>query len=142
MARERGSNEPEFTFRSQIQFKGSAERFARLTAALEELSVTMHPDWPPGHLAGCWPVNPMEVLGERVFNRFTEGMPRLKIVRGIDGGIWDPHFHVGDEVVLVSRDRFREAVEQVAGNLAGKLAGGADYTETVGALHHLLPQSR
>lgn len=129
------------TFRTEIEFKGSIEEFEKVAAALVELPIRIRVEWPPGHTAGCWPIAPEELLSKKVLDRVTEAMPRIKaeIIRGIRGGIRDPHLHIKNEVMILNRVRFKEVVGQVAMELAGRLAERADYTETVGAIRNLVP---
>ena len=127
------------TFRTEIEFKGSIAEFEKVAAALVELPIRVRVEWPICHTAGCWDIAPEELLSKKVLERVTEGMARFKIIRGIPGGIRDPHLHIRDEVVLLDRARFKEVVGQVAMELAGRLAERAEYTETVGAIRNLMP---
>ena len=129
------------TFRTEIEFKGSAEEFGTVAAALVELPIRIRVEWPPGHLAGCWPVSIGHVLSDKILDKITEGMPRInaKIIQGIAGGIRDPHLHLGDEIVLLDRIRFKQVAGQVAQELVERLADKAGYTETVGAIRNLVP---
>lgn len=126
------------TFRTEIEFIGSIAEFGRAVASLVELPIRIRVEWPPIHPVGCTKYFE-EFLSERVLDKVIEGMPRIKaeIIRGIRGGIRNPHLHIKDEVVLLDRVRFKEVVGQVAMELAGRLAERADYTETVGAIRNL-----
>jgi len=132
----------EITFRTEIEFKGSIEELGKVVAALAELPIRTRVEWPPGHTAGCWPIPPEEFLSREVLDKVIEGMPRIRveILRGIRGGIRDPHLHIRDDVVLLDRVRFKELVGQAAMQLAGTLAEKAEYTETVGAIRNLVPE--
>lgn len=130
------------TFRTEIEFKGSIPEFEKVVASLAELPIRVRVEWPPDHTAGCWPIGPEEILSPRVLGKVTEGMARIKIVRGIKGGIRDPHLHIKDEVVLLDRTRFKEFVGQVAMELGGRLAERAEYVETVGAIRNLVPGAK
>jgi len=129
-------------FRTEIEFKGSIEEFEKVAATLVELPIRIRVEWPPGHTAGCWPIAPEELLSRKILDKIIEGMPRIKIIRGIDGGIRNPHLHIGDEVVLINRERFKELAGQVAMELAERLAERADYVETVGAIRNLMPDAK
>lgn len=97
--------------------------------------------WPEPHpTMGCWPIRPLELLGAEMVETVTKNMPRFKLVKGIEGGIRDPHLHIRDEVVLLGREQFRKLVGQVAMRLAGDLAAVADHAETVGAIRNLVRQ--
>ncbi len=130
------------TFKTEIEFKGSIAEFEKVAAALVELPIRIRVEWPPGHTAGCWPIGPEELLSKKVLEKVTEGMPRIKIIKGIPGGIRDPHLHIENEVALLDRARFKEVVGQVAMELAGRLAERAEYVETVGAIRNLVPGAR
>ncbi len=130
------------TFRTEIEFKGTLEEFVKVATTLVELPIRIRVEWPPGHTAGCWPIGPEELLPRKILDKIIEDMPRIKIIRGIRGGIRDPHLHIGDEIVLIDRKRFKEVVGQVAMELAGRLAERADYTETVGAIRNLVSGTR
>ncbi len=82
------------------------------------------------------------LLGGELRDKVIEGMPRVKIINGIDGGIRNPHLHIKDEVVLLNRARFKEVVSQIAGELAGKLTESADFAETARAISHLFPEHK
>jgi hypothetical protein len=129
------------TFKTEIEFRGSAEEFGKVAAALVELPIRIRVEWPPGHLAGCWPVLINEVINDSILDKITEGMPRIsaKINQGIPGGIRDPHLHLRDEVVLLDKNRFKQLAGQVAQELTERLADKAGYTETVGAIRNLVP---
>lgn len=59
-----------------------------------------------------------KLLSKEMMNRLARGMPRLKINEDIYGGMRNPHFHLGNEVVLLDRARFKELVGQVAMEMA------------------------
>ena len=130
------------TFRTEIEFKGPIAEFEKVAVALAELPIRIRVEWPPDHTAGCWPIGPEEIINPKILGKVTEGMRRIKIVRGIKGGIRDPHLHLKDEVVLLDRTRFKEVVGHVAMELGGRLAERSEYVETVGAIRHLVPPAR
>jgi hypothetical protein len=129
------------TFRTEIEFQGSIQEFGKVVAVLKESPLLIRAEWPPEHTAGCWPTPLAEIVSGRVLDNAIEGMPRISadIIQGIRGGIREPHLHVGDEVVLLDRARFKEVVRQAATELAGGLAEKADYSEVVGAIRNLAP---
>lgn len=57
-----------------------------------------------------------------------EGAPRLdfKRIRGFAGGIRTPHLHLGDEVVLVDKERFKNILGEVARNIFEQRVDAAD----------------
>lgn len=128
----------EITFRTEIAFKGSIAEFQKVAAVLKDQPIDMRVEWPPDHTMGCWPIEPQKLIGGEILEKVVKGMPRFKLVKSIDGGIRDPHLHIGDEIVLLGREQFKDLVEQVAMRLAGDLAAVADHAETVGAIRNLV----
>jgi hypothetical protein len=129
----------EITFRTEIEFVGSADEFGKVVASLKGLPIRLRSEWPPDHLAGCWPLPPFEIIGDDILEKIIKGKPRLGpgIINGIRGGIRDPHLHVGDEVVMIDRKAFKEVVGRVAMELAGKLSEKGEYVETLNAVRTL-----
>lgn len=67
---------------------------------------------------GIWPV---ARLGGKVHDELVEGMPRFKLLKDIYGGIRDPHLHIGNEIVLLNKRRFRKFVGEIAKGLSKDL---------------------
>lgn len=109
-----------------------------MAAVLREQPIDMRVEWPPDHTQGCWPIDPQKLIVREVLNKVVKNMPRFKLVKPIPGGILDPHLHIGDEIVLLGREQFKELVGQVAMRLAGDFAAVADHAETVGAIRNLV----
>ncbi len=130
------------TFRTEIEFKGSMEEFQEVAARLVELPIRIRVEWPPGHLAGCWPIGPEELLSQRMLERITKEAPRIKIIEGINGGIRDPHLHWRGEMVFLSREKFKDLVGNAAMQVAGKIAERAEYAESIGVLRNLVGMER
>lgn len=130
----------EITFRTEIEFKGSAEEFAEMAEVLVKLPVRLRVEWPPGHIAGCWPVAIEKLLSRQALNKIAEGMPKIKIVKGINGGMRDPHLHLGDEIALLSREKFKELVGKAAMEIAGLLADKAEYVQAIGTIRSMVNQ--
>lgn len=128
----------QITFRTEIEFKGSMKEFQELAATLVELPIRVRVEWPPGHLAGCWPIGPEELLGRRALEAIAEEAPRIKIIEGINGGIRDPHLHLREEMVFLSREKFKDLVGNAAMQVAGKIAERAEYAESIGVLRDLV----
>ena len=128
----------EITFRTEIEFKGSIAEFGKMAAVLKDQPIDIGVEWPPDHIYGCWPIGPQKLLRAEVLQTVTKDMPRFILVETIHGGIRDPHLHIGNEVVLLGRERFKELVGQVAMRLAGDLAAVADHQEAVGAIRNLV----
>lgn len=152
----RSTKEMEIKFRGKLEFEGPVSEFEAVMADLGKLSARglMIGTWPtPEHPAGGLMIDTVPLpeqplpgivpvaryLSRDLLNKLTEGMPRFKIIKDINGGIRSAHLHLQDEVVLLDRAGFKEAVTHVATELAGKLAETAEYTETIGAISHLVP---
>jgi hypothetical protein len=81
------------------------------------------PEWkhvPPQHLAGCNPEPFADLLGPDVLTKIVGDLPRMRVqfIKDIPGGIRTAHVHLGDEVALLDRAKFRTLVGQVARALA------------------------
>jgi hypothetical protein len=70
----------------------------------------------PEDEAGIWPVT--RLFDPELAKLLSQGMPRLKMIDDIRGGIRNAHLHIGDEVVLIDRERFKEIVGHAAKELA------------------------
>ena len=124
-------------FRTEIEFKGTIAELENVVASLADLNVEIGVQWPPDKTKGCWPMEPQRLVSGDVLENVIRDQPRFKLIKKFPGGITDPHLHIGDEIVLLGRDQFKEFVGQVAVNLAGDLAGMANHPETVGAIRNL-----
>ncbi|MFX1566364.1 MAG: hypothetical protein ACFFCH_10275 [Promethearchaeota archaeon] len=131
------ANREEIAFRNEIAFKGTIEEFNRALAELDKRELEIGRIFKKPHLAGCWPVSPMKVLGREAISRMLEGQKRIKLVKPIPGGLLVPHFHWENEIVLMNRQKFKELVTSVAGEIAGLKAMKGDYAQTLEALHKL-----
>jgi hypothetical protein len=73
----------------------------------------------------------------------TNGMPRFQLKalpQDICGGIRTAHIHLGDEVVLLDRERFRTYVGHVAQGLAERrVERMGDYINVMRAVGDLAP---
>ena len=127
----------QITFRTEIEFKGSMEEFQEVAARLVELPIRIRVEWPPGHLAGCWPIAPEELLNVRVLEAIAKEAPRIKVIEGINGGIRDPHLHWRGDMVFLSREKFKDLVGHAAMQVAGEIAEKAEYAETIGVIRNL-----
>lgn len=142
-------------FQATIEFEGSIEEYRRLMGDLESMA-----DY--GLKIGTWPTpeHPTETMkigtyklpegpypGIFPFARLftieylmgqTVDMPRLTLIKDIWGGIRNPHLHLGDEIVLLDRDTFKDIVQETAARLTEGLAENAEYNEVADAITHLV----
>jgi hypothetical protein len=134
-----GRVDKDVTFRTGIEFRGSAEQFQGLAANLVDLPIRLRVEWPPGHTAGRGPIGPVELLGPRAPERtkVIDEVVSIRVLEGICGGIRDPHVQMGDAITFLSREAFKELIGQVATELGGQIAAGAEHTEAVGAIRDL-----
>jgi hypothetical protein len=135
--------ENEFEWKAEIQFKGTADEFNQLMQSVEKLHVVIDiPEWilRPHHLAGCMPVPIDVLLGEERVAQIIKDMPRMRLnyIRDIRGGIRTPHLHLGNDVVLLDRARFKTVVGQVAQELATRRVEQiADYAQVMAQVGQL-----
>lgn len=119
----------EFEWKAQIKFEGTAAEFNRLVDSLGDalkagrITISV-PEWElrPRHLAGCMPIPVDVLLGEERLKPIIERMPQVQIkyLRDIRGGIRTAHLHLGEDVVLLDRARFKTVVAEIARELAAR----------------------
>jgi hypothetical protein len=133
-----------FVWKAEITFRGTADEFNKFMDCLEEAPVDVNiPGWrcrPPWHVAGCMPAPPDTILGRAKLNKIIEDMPReqIKYVRDIYGGIRAAHLHIGDEVVLLDRARFKTYVKEVAAKLAeSRIDKTDDYIQVMDVINRV-----
>jgi hypothetical protein len=64
----------------------------------------------------------------------TEGAPRMKFaaIKGINGGIRTPHLHLGNEIIMVEKERFKAILGEVARNVTEHRVGAEeDYFSAI-----------
>jgi hypothetical protein len=128
----------EIIFRTEIEFRGTMEEFQEVSAKLAELPIKLRVELPSDHTKGCWPFPIEGILSKRVMEKVIDDMPRYNLVKDIYGGIRIAHLHIGDDLVLLDRERFQNFVGQLAMEIGQRIAAKADYTTTVGAIHGLV----
>ena len=133
-----------FTWKGEMVFKGSADEFNHLSELMAQQPVTVGiAEWAGirgSHLAGCSRV-PVDKLIERArLDKIIADQPHVKLrfIKGIRGGIRSPHMHLGDEVVLLDRSRFKVLVAEIASELAATRADRLDdYIDVMGTVNKL-----
>ena len=74
--------------------------------------------WPwPKPFPGILPI--VNILSPEIIKKLSEGMYRIKT--RIDGGMNDPHFHLDDGIVLLTKERFREYMGHMVQTLGQEL---------------------
>jgi len=152
---ESANMEKRFEWSAEIKFKGTEKEFMKLAELIEAmpaeievpektasetsiLAASSRPilrwPWPP------WPglpPYPERVLGTDRLKLLTKDMShiRIKIPRDIDGGMRTAHVHMGDEIVLLDRDTFKNIVSEVASAIAMRnIDAGIGYVGVMNAL--------
>jgi len=136
--------EDKFAWKAEIKFVGTADEFNKFADALERLPVDITiPEWRwrPHHYAGCMPIPINVLLGDSRLKKLAEGMPKLKIkfIKDIYGGMRTAHFHLGDQIVLLDRARFKSLAADVAHELAEKRVESVeDYIGVMGRIGNIM----
>lgn len=152
---ESANMEKRFEWSAEIKFNGTEKEFTRLAELIEEMPAEIEvPEktasetsilaaasrpilrwpWPP------WPglpPYPERVLGADRLRQLTKDMShiKIKIPRGIAGGMRSAHVHIGDEIVLLDRDTFKAVVAEVASAIANRnVDAGGGFVGVMGAL--------
>ena len=120
-----------FKWKGELVFEGTAKEFNKLSEALSALAdveVRCPHGWPPKPFPGYPPWPWWKRVGDEAVNKYIEGGEKLQVkwIKDICGGIRDPHMHLEKEVVLLSRDKFRMMVKEVASILATERADQVD----------------
>lgn len=128
-------------WKGELTFEGTLEQFKTFTTSLEKYQVAIGVadlgnvigDY---HPAGY--IRPIHAfLNKDYLEKLTDGASRMqmKAIEGIAGGIRNPHIHLGSEIVLVDRERFKEIIGEVAGRIAQERVDvESDYCEMVKAI--------
>lgn len=139
---------PKFTWKAEIEFSGTPEEFNAFTAVLDKLNIRVAPDekWPKPPWPGLIRMPVAELLGsERVSSLASNSEFRayVKFLKGLCGGIREPHLHLADEVVFLDRAAFKEYVVETAQALAKRRVDFVgDYVQVMAGLDQIatLPQ--
>lgn len=128
-------------WQGQITFDGTVEEFNAFKEMLQNSAVKVAlPDSELAgklqhyHIAGYIRPRIDVIFKADRLKKLTEGAQRIpfKIVEGIPGGIQTPHIHLGDEVVLVSKEQFKEVIGEVARTVAiNDIDAATDYVGMV-----------
>lgn len=108
-----------FTWKAEIQFRGTPDDFNELSAALSKLNISILPfvEWPKPPWPGLLPMPIAELLDR---GRLEELAGRaalranIQFLRDIRGGIREPHLHLQDEVAFLDHEAFKAFVGEMA----------------------------
>lgn len=106
----------EIEFKTEVIFKGSIAKFQTFAEDLAKLRGKLEFEriWRIWKKAGSMPV-PMEVILRRdELKDLVQAEKRFKLIKDIQGGIRNAHFHIDDEIVLFDEAAFEKFTEKVA----------------------------
>jgi len=106
----------EIEFTTKLIFKGSVEEFQKLSENLVKLPVKLEPEriWRLWKKAGSMPIPIDFMFRKDELRKLVQAEERFKLIKDINGGIRNAHFHIDDEIVLFDRVAFEKFTEKVA----------------------------
>jgi hypothetical protein len=126
------------TWKAEVSFEGNIDEFKEFKTALDKYRVQASIPGLKGLATGSgyakfeyavsFKQNPAQ------FEKFVAGEPRVQLAQigGISGGMRNPHLHLGDEVVIVDKARFKALLGEVAKAVAErKVESEDDYYEMI-----------
>lgn len=132
----------EFTWQGTLEFSGTVEEFNKLSEILarHEVAVAMPESDKLKSTRGLGgaPSAINTLLTDEFLQKLVEGQPRLSIKfnRDIRGGIRTAHLHLGADVVLLDKERFKAYVGALAATLAEQHVDlGRDYIQIMGSVN-------
>jgi len=130
-------------WKGEFNFNGSIEEYTQFVGQFNKLidqfphiTATI-PGGKLGPLGGVPPISILELLGDDVLARLTEGMPVFATtnIGLINGGMLNAHLHLKDKIVLLSQERFKEYAQTVATALvARRIEAKGDFTSIMQAI--------
>ncbi len=91
----------------------------------------------PMPFPGGWPVLFKKVISDDLLNRYAERGTRIPRLEGINGGEVAPHFHLGDDLIYLTREQFQTMVGDMAKEMTTTFAKHMDFESTVDLMGHL-----
>jgi len=113
-------------WKAEVTFEGTAEQFQAFKVDMEKHNITIDLGVVrPGmtferyHWAGYIPAIVKDFFNADQIAKQTQGAERMKFsaIKDIQGGIRTPHLHLGNEVVLLDKERFKTILGEVARNV-------------------------
>jgi hypothetical protein len=103
-------------WKGEIEFRGSPEEFAQFAESLVAAGVNFNlgTDRIVPTLIKRGYIAPVFLEAAKSWAKLTEGKSQRIAIKHIPGGIRTPHVHVGQEIVLMDRDRFKDVLGDVA----------------------------
>jgi len=111
-----------------VRIEGSIESVRESLTALgrdRELQLKPMP------FPGGWPVLFKKIISDELLHRYADRGTRIPRLEGINGGEVAPHFHLGDEMVYLTRNQFQDMVGDVAKEITTNFAKHMDFESTV-----------
>jgi len=115
-------------WKAEVTFEGTVEQFQAFKVDMEKHDINIDlgglvaRDWErfPYHPAGYIPAFVKDFFPKAdQIAKYTQGATRMQFVaiKDIQGGIRTPHLHMGNEVVLMDKERFKSILSDVARNV-------------------------
>ncbi len=133
----KGSATTTLKWKGEVTFEGTIEQFQAFKAAIEKQPIRISISELDSavlshfHYAGYIPAIRLRAVE---LEKLTEGAPRLRFttIEGIAGGIRSPHLHLGDEVALIDKDRFKTVLAEVARSMVEqRIDSEEDYVNMI-----------
>jgi hypothetical protein len=132
-------------WKAEVTFEGTPEQFQAFKADMEKHDIKIELGemravaraWEkfPFHPAGYIPALVKDFFPKAdQLAKLTQGATRMQFVaiKDIQGGIRTPHLHLGNEVVLLDKDRFKTILGEVARNvLEHRIESEEDYFNVI-----------
>jgi hypothetical protein len=104
---EKATGSKTFKWKREIELEGTIDQIKGFDTYLADKFKPPLLKWKAGYMKFDY----IARFGAEKLKVWTEGATRMK---GINGGMKTPHLHVGDEVVLVDKQRFKTILGEVA----------------------------
>jgi hypothetical protein len=118
-----GKTSATLKWKAEVTFEGTVEQFQTFKTAMERQPITVSmTEFDPGRLrpnSGYASFEYATVFKPEQLDKLTAGQPRMQSAQigGIAGGIRTPHLHLGDDVVLIDKGRFKTVLGEIARNV-------------------------